>query len=65
MPPPMSFPRRDIIRYNTKTITFVKNLTSLNWRALGLPKLMSVLHKILTFHRILVWEPWPPPWLAV
>jgi hypothetical protein len=54
MPPPMSFPGRDIIRRNTEMITTVSILSSSTWGALGLPKLVSVLRNILTFHRILV-----------
>jgi hypothetical protein len=61
MPPPMSFPRRDIIRYNMKMITSIITLSSLTWRDLGLPELVSVLCKILTSHRRSTWEPWPPP----
>jgi hypothetical protein len=64
MPLPMSFPRRDIIRYNTETITFVITFPSLTSRYLGLPKLGSVLRKILTFHRRSAREPWPLSWLA-
>jgi hypothetical protein len=61
MPPPMSFPRRDIIRHNTETITFVSTFSSSTWRALGLLELVSVLRKILAFHRRSAREPWPPP----
>jgi hypothetical protein len=64
MPPPMSFPGRDIILYITKTITSVSTLSSSTWRALGLPELVSVLRKILTFHIRSVREPWPPLGLA-
>jgi hypothetical protein len=64
MPPPMSFPGRDIIRYTMETIPSVSTLSSSTWRALGLPKLVSVHRKILTFHRRSAREPWPPPWLA-
>jgi hypothetical protein len=64
MPPPMYFPGRDIIRYITEMITSGITLSSSTWRALGLPDLVSVLPKILTFHRRSAWEPWPPPWLA-
>jgi hypothetical protein len=60
MPLPMSFPGRDIIRYITETITSVITLSSSTWRALGLPKIMSVLSKILTFHIRSTRDPWPP-----
>jgi hypothetical protein len=60
MPHPMSFPIRDIIRYITETITSVSSLSSSTWRDLGFPKIMSAIHKMLTFHRSLAWEPWPP-----
>jgi hypothetical protein len=61
MPPPMSFQVRDIIRYIMETITSTRTLSSLTWRALGFPKLMLAIRKILTFHRSSAWEPWPPP----
>jgi hypothetical protein len=64
MPLPMYFPGRDIIRYNTEMITSISTFPSSTWRALGLPKLGSVLRKIPTFHRRSAREPWPPPWLA-
>jgi hypothetical protein len=64
MPLPMSFPGGDNIRYKTKTITYVSTFPSSTWRSLGLPKLVSVLHKILTFHKRSAWEPWLAPWLA-
>jgi hypothetical protein len=51
MPPPMYFPGRDIIRYNTEMITSISTFSSLTWRSLGLPKLGLILRKILTFHR--------------
>jgi hypothetical protein len=63
MPSHMSFPGRDIIPYIMETITFVSTLSSSTWRALGLPKHVSVLHNILTFHKRSAREPWPPPWL--
>jgi hypothetical protein len=61
MPLPMSFPVRDIIRSITKMITSVSTLSSLAWRALDFPKLMSIIRKVLPFHRSPAWEPWPPP----
>jgi hypothetical protein len=61
IPPPMSFSLRDIFRSITEIISSVSALSSSSWRALGFPKLMSAIHKILTFRRRLVWEPWPPP----
>jgi hypothetical protein len=64
MPPPMSFPGRDIIQYNKETINFISTVFSLTWRALGIPELVSVLHKIPTFHRTSAQEPWPPPWIS-
>jgi hypothetical protein len=61
MPLPMSFPGRDIIRYITETITSGSTFSSSTWRALGFPKPMSDIHKILTFHRRSAWEPWLAP----
>jgi hypothetical protein len=61
IPPPMSFPGRDIIQYITEMITSISPLSSSTWRSVGFPKLVSVLRKILTFHRSPAWEPWPPP----
>jgi hypothetical protein len=61
IPSPMSFPVRDIIRTITKTIYYVIILSSSTWRALGFPKIFSVICKMLTFCRRPVWEPWPPP----
>jgi hypothetical protein len=58
---PMPFLGRDIIQYIIETITSVSTFPSSTWRALGLPKLVSILHKILTFHRRSAREPWPPP----
>jgi hypothetical protein len=52
--PPIYFPLRDIVRSITKTIYSVSALSSSTWRALGFPKLMSSIHKILTFHRRMV-----------
>jgi hypothetical protein len=64
MPSPIYFPKRDVIRYKTGTITSVITFPSSTWRSLGLPKLGLVLRKIPTFHRRSAWEPWPPPWLS-
>ena len=64
MPSHMSFLGRDIILYITETITSVSTLSSSTWRALGLPKCVSVLHNILTFHKRSAWDPLPPPWLT-
>jgi hypothetical protein len=61
IPPPMSFPVRDIILSITKTIYYISALSSSTWRALGFPKIMSSICKILTFHRSPTWEPWLPP----
>jgi hypothetical protein len=61
IPPPMSFPLRYIIRTITETIYSVITFPSSTWRALGFPKFLSAIRKILTFHRRPVWEPWPPP----
>jgi hypothetical protein len=60
MPPPMSFQVRDIIRYIMETITSSRTLSFLTWRALRFPKIMSVICRILTFHKSPAWEPWPP-----
>jgi hypothetical protein len=51
MPLPMYFPRRDIIRYNTKMIKSIRTFPSSTWRDLALPKIVSILLKIPTFHR--------------
>jgi hypothetical protein len=61
IPSPMSFQVRDIIQYIMEMITSTITLSSSNWRALGFTKLVSVIRKILTFHRSSTWEPWPPP----
>jgi hypothetical protein len=61
MPPSMSFPVRDIIRYIIETITSASSLSSSTWRDLGFSKLMSAIRKMLTFHRSLAQEPWHPP----
>jgi hypothetical protein len=61
MPPPMSFQVRYIIRYITEKVTFTRTLSSLTWRDLGFPKLVSAIPKMLTFHRSPTREPWPPP----
>jgi hypothetical protein len=63
IPSHMSFLGRDIILYITEMITSIRNLSS-TWRALGLPKHVSVLHNTLTFQKRSAWEPWPPPWLT-
>jgi hypothetical protein len=57
MPPPMSFPGRDIIRYNTEMITSVSTFPSSTWRDLGLPEIVSILCKIPTFHKRSAREP--------
>jgi hypothetical protein len=57
MPPPMSFPIRDIIRYITETITSASALSSYTWKALGFPKITSAIRKMLTLHKILAREP--------
>jgi hypothetical protein len=53
MPPPMPFQVRDIIQYIKENVTFTSTLSSLTWIALGFPKIVSSIHKKLTFHRIL------------
>jgi hypothetical protein len=64
MPPPMSFLGRDIIQYIMEMITSGSTFSSLTWRALGPPELVSILPKIPAFHRRSAREPWPPTWLA-
>jgi hypothetical protein len=61
MPPPMSFQVRDVIRYIMEKVTSTSTLSSSTWRALGFPKLVSAIRKMLTFHKNPAWEPWPPP----
>jgi hypothetical protein len=61
IPPPMSFPLRNIIRTITETMYSVRTFSSSTWRALGFPKLLSAIRKILTFGRRPGREPWPPP----
>jgi hypothetical protein len=51
MPSHMYFLGRYIILYITETITSVSTLSFSTWRALGLPEFVSVLSKILKFHR--------------
>jgi hypothetical protein len=55
------FQIRGILRYIVDKVTFASILSSSTWKDLGFPKLVSDLHKLLTFHRSLAWEPWPPP----
>jgi hypothetical protein len=61
MPLPMSFQVRYIIRYITEMVTSTRNLSSSTWTTLVFPNLVLAIRKILTFHRILAWEPRPPP----
>jgi hypothetical protein len=61
IPPTMYFPLRDIIQTITETVSSISTFSFLTWRALGFPKILSPIHKILTFRRRLGWEPWPPP----
>jgi hypothetical protein len=61
IPPPMYVPLRDIIRTIIETMYYVITLSSSTWRALGFPKLLSAIRRILTFDRRSGWEPWPPP----
>jgi hypothetical protein len=51
IPPPMSFPLRDIIRTITGTMYSVITFSSSTWRALGFPELLSAIRKVLTFDR--------------
>jgi hypothetical protein len=60
MASPMSFQVRDIIRYIMKTVTSASTLSSSTWRAFGFPKIVSDIHKILTFHKSPSQDPWPP-----
>jgi hypothetical protein len=61
IPPPMSFPLRDIIRTIKETVSSVSTFSSLTWKALGFPKLLTAIHKVSTFGRRPGQEPWPPP----
>jgi hypothetical protein len=61
IPPPMYFPLRNIIQTIMKTVSSISTFSSLTWKALGFPKLLSTIRKILTFDRRPGWEPWPPP----
>jgi hypothetical protein len=61
IPPPMPFQVRDVIQYIMDKVTSTSTLCSLAWRALGFPNLVSIIHNMLTFHRNLAQEPWPPP----
>jgi hypothetical protein len=36
-------------------------LSSLAWKFLGSPKLVSATCEFFTFDKSLAWEPWPPP----
>jgi hypothetical protein len=61
IPPPMSFPLRDIIRTITENVSSVITFSSLTCKAFGFPKIFSTIRKVLTFGRRSGWEPWPPP----
>jgi hypothetical protein len=61
MPPTIPFQVTDIIRYIMGMVASASTLSSLTWRDLGFPKIVSSIHKILTFYRIPAQEPWPPP----
>jgi hypothetical protein len=54
------FQIRGIIQYIVDKVTSPSILSSLTWKALGFPKLVSAIYELLTFNRILAWEPWPP-----
>jgi hypothetical protein len=55
------FQIRGILRYIVDKVTSASILSSLTWKDLGFPKLVSTLHKLLTFHKSPAREPWPPP----
>jgi hypothetical protein len=61
IPPPMSFPLRDIIQTITETVSSIHTFSSSTWKALGFPNLLSAIYEILTFHRRSRQEPLPPP----
>jgi hypothetical protein len=59
--PPMPFQVRDVLRYIVEKVTSASTLSSSTWKALGFPKLVSAICKLLTFHRNPAREPWHPP----
>jgi hypothetical protein len=61
IPHPMSFQVREIIRYIVEKVTSAITLSSSTWRDFSFPKLVSSIHKMLTFHRSPAWETWHPP----
>jgi hypothetical protein len=64
LPSSTPFQIRGILRYIVDKVTSASILSSSTWKALGFPKLVSALRKLLTFHRSPAWEPWPPPLYA-
>jgi hypothetical protein len=48
IPPPMSFPLRDIIQTITETVSSISTFSYLTWKALGFPKLLSVIRSVST-----------------
>jgi hypothetical protein len=61
LPSSTPFQISDILQYIVDKVTFASILSSLTWKSLGFPKLVSTLRKLLAFHRSPAWEPWPPP----
>jgi hypothetical protein len=61
LPSSTPFHIRGILRYIVDKVTSASILSSLTWKALGFPQIMSALREILKFHRSPAREPWPPP----
>jgi hypothetical protein len=61
IPSSKPFHIRGVLRYIVEKVTSVIILSSSTWKALGFPKLVSVVRKLLNFHRSPAWETCPPP----
>jgi hypothetical protein len=60
IPSSTPFQIRGVLRYIIEKVTSASILSSSTWKYLGFPKLVSVVHKLLTFHKVLHGSPGLP-----